>query len=64
MFNHVVKSMTVSLVARNLFILMKKTDNFDPEADYSSTPGGLTEGLENGGVPFTRSFGVNLNAKF
>jgi hypothetical protein len=52
------------LVARNLFTLMKKTDNIDPEANYSSTSSGLTQGLENGGVPPIRSIGVNLNVKF
>ncbi len=64
MFNNVIKSLNISFVARNLFTLMKRTDNIDPEADFSSTPGGLTQGLELGGVPPIRSFGVNLNAKF
>jgi TonB-linked SusC/RagA family outer membrane protein len=64
MFNNVVKSLSVNLVARNLFTLMKKTDNIDPEANYSSTSTGLTQGIENGGVPPIRSIGVNLNVKF
>jgi hypothetical protein len=63
-FSSVVKSLNVSLVARNLFTIMKKTDNIDPEANYSSTAGGLTQGLELGGVPPVRTFGINLNARF
>lgn len=63
-FKNVIKSLNLSFVGRNLFTLMKKTDNIDPEANYSSTAGGLTQGLELGGVPPIRSFGVNLNVKF
>src|SRR5690606_6334481 len=64
MFNNVVKSLNLSLVARNLFTIMKKTDNIDPEGNFSSTAGGLTQGLELGGVPPVRSIGINLNVKF
>lgn len=60
MFNGVLKSATLSLVARNLFTIMKKTDNIDPEANY--TPN--AQGLELGGVPPVRSYGINLNVKF
>ncbi|MEO5944606.1 MAG: SusC/RagA family TonB-linked outer membrane protein [Ferruginibacter sp.] len=60
----VVKGINVSLVARNLFTIMKKTDNIDPEANFSSTSGGLTQGLELGGVPPTRTYGLNVNVKF
>lgn len=59
-FGNVVKGASISLVGRNLFILMKKTDNIDPEASYS----GYTQGLELGGVPPVRSYGLNLNVKF
>jgi TonB-linked SusC/RagA family outer membrane protein len=59
-FSNVIKGATISLVGRNLFILMKKTDNIDPEASYS----GFTQGLELGGVPPVRSYGLNLNLKF
>lgn len=64
MFNNVIKSLNISLVGRNLFTISKKTDNIDPEASYSATAGGLTQGLELGGVPPIRSYGVNLNVKF
>jgi TonB-linked SusC/RagA family outer membrane protein len=59
-FGNKIKGATISLVGRNLFILMKKTDNIDPEASYS----GYSQGLELGGVPPIRSFGANLNVKF
>ena len=56
-----VKSMKVSLVARNLATLMKHTPNIDPESAYNNTNG---QGLESNGYPATRSFGFNLNVKF
>jgi TonB-linked SusC/RagA family outer membrane protein len=64
MFGNVVKSLNVSVVARNVATLMKKTDNIDPEGNYSSSATGLTQGLELGGVPPVRSYGINLNVRF
>ncbi|MEO6818779.1 MAG: SusC/RagA family TonB-linked outer membrane protein [Ginsengibacter sp.] len=64
MMGKAIKSLNVSLVGRNLFTIMKKTDNIDPEANFSSTSDGLTQGLELGGVPPIRSYGINLNVKF
>jgi TonB-linked SusC/RagA family outer membrane protein len=60
LFNNAVKGLTISLVGRNLFYLMKKTDNIDPEADYTAN----AYGLELGGVLPSRSVGLNLNVKF
>lgn len=60
MFNNKIQGLNVSLVARNLAILMKKTDNIDPESSYNAT----FPGLELGGVPPVRTFGFNLNVKF
>ncbi|MFD2597630.1 SusC/RagA family TonB-linked outer membrane protein [Sphingobacterium corticis] len=60
LFNDKVKSLNISAVARNPFILMRKTDNIDPEASYST----IVPGMELGGVPPIRSFGVNLSVKF
>lgn len=60
LFHKGIKGASISLVGRNLFYLLKKTDNIDPEADY--TPNAY--GLELGGVPSSRTFGVNLNLKF
>ncbi|MCR5889837.1 SusC/RagA family TonB-linked outer membrane protein [Hymenobacter sp. J193] len=55
-----VQRLTLSLVARNIAILMRKTDNIDPESSYNA----FTQGLELGGIPPVRTFGLNLNAKF
>jgi len=59
-FNNVIQGLTISLVGRNLFYLMKKTDNIDPEAAYTAN----AQGLELGGVPPSRTYGLNLNFKF
>ncbi|MDF2431624.1 MAG: hypothetical protein JWP44_1255 [Mucilaginibacter sp.] len=60
MFHNVIQGATISLVGRNLFYIMKKTTNIDPEASY----GTLSQGLELGGVLPTRIYGLNLNVKF
>lgn len=56
----VIKEMSLSLVARNLFILYKKTPNVDPESVFSA---GNAQGIEQFGVPRTRSFGLSLTVK-
>ncbi|MCC6286995.1 MAG: SusC/RagA family TonB-linked outer membrane protein [Chitinophagaceae bacterium] len=56
-----IRSIMVSLVARNLAILYKKTDNIDPESSYTS---GNSQGLDYFGMPATRTFGINLRATF
>jgi TonB-linked SusC/RagA family outer membrane protein len=55
-------SIQLSLVGRNLLVLMKHTDNIDPEAGFSSTIG--YAGIEGTSLPSTRSFGLNANFKF
>lgn len=55
------KGASVSLVGRNLLMIMKKTPNIDPESTYNS---GNAQGLEYYGAPPVRSFGINLNLKF
>ena len=55
------KSITVSLVGRNLWTIMKHTPNIDPESTYNN---GNAQGLEFAGFPITRTFGLNLNLKF
>ena len=52
----------ISFVARNLAILMKKSDNIDPEATFSSNV--RYYGIEGTSLPTTRSYGINLNLKF
>lgn len=57
----VVKGLNISLVGRNLWTIIKHTDNIDPEAAYNNSNG---QGLELNGYPATRSIGFNINAKF
>ncbi|TWJ04966.1 TonB-linked SusC/RagA family outer membrane protein [Mucilaginibacter frigoritolerans] len=56
-----IQSLNLSLVARNLAILYKKTDGFDPEESYSNSN---YQGFESVQLPRTRSFGLNLSVKF
>lgn len=56
-----IKGASISLVGRNLAILMKHTPNIDPESTYNNSN---AQGLELAGVPATRTVGVNLNLKF
>jgi hypothetical protein len=56
------QSIQVSLVARNLLILMKKSDNIDPEATFGSNV--RYYGIEGTSLPSTRTYGINLNLKF
>ncbi len=60
LFGGKVQRLTLSLVARNLFFIRRRTDNIDPEGSYSA----FSQGLELGGVPPARTFGANLSAKF
>lgn len=55
------QSASISLVGRNLAILHRHTDLFDPESSYTN---GNAQGLEAFGVPRTRSYGVNLMVRF
>ena len=59
--NGFLKGVKLSLVARNLAILMKHTPNIDPESTYDN---GNAQGLELSGYPSVRSLGFNLNVKF
>jgi TonB-linked SusC/RagA family outer membrane protein len=56
-----IRSVSIGLVARNLFTFMKHTPNVDPESNYSTTN---AQGFEFVGLPATRTLGVNLNVKF
>ena len=57
----VVKGLSVSLVGRNLWTILKNTDNIDPVSAYNHTNG---QGLELNGYPATRNIGFNVNVKF
>ena len=56
----IVKSLSVSFVARNPFIIWKRIPNIDPDSGYNTS--GL--GLEYGSLPSRRSYGFNVNVKF
>ena len=56
------RSVRASFVARNLAILMKKSDNIDPESTFSSNV--KYYGIEGTSLPSTRSYGINLNFTF
>ncbi len=56
-----VQSVSLSLVSRNLFLLYSKVPNVDPESNYNNSN---AQGLENFGVPTTRSYGLNLLVRF
>ncbi len=57
-----IKSLTVSVVGRNLAILYSKIPHVDPETAFSSANG--EQGQEFGQIPSTRSIGFNINFKF
>lgn len=60
MLKNKIQSITISLVARNVFTIKKHTSNIDPESNYSNGP----QGIEQAQVPYTRTLGLNLNVKF
>jgi TonB-linked SusC/RagA family outer membrane protein len=55
------QSISVSFVARNLFILYSSIPNVDPESAYNNGNG---QGLEYGSIPSRKSYGFSLNLKF
>jgi TonB-linked SusC/RagA family outer membrane protein len=55
-----IKAVSFSLTARNLFVL-SQVPNIDPESTYSVSNG---KGYEYGSLPQRSSFGLNLNVKF
>jgi TonB-linked SusC/RagA family outer membrane protein len=55
------ESLTLSLVARNLAFLYRKTTDIDPEAAFNTSN---VQGVETLTLPTTRSIGFNINLKF
>jgi hypothetical protein len=51
----------LSIVGRNLLLLYNQARNIDPESGYTN---GNAQGLEDFGLPSTRSYGINLLLKF
>ncbi len=57
-----IKAVNVSLVGRNLFYIMRKAKNIDPESSFGANLN--YSGIEGTGLPSARTYGVNLNIKF
>ncbi|MEP6597380.1 MAG: hypothetical protein ABJA71_15615 [Ginsengibacter sp.] len=54
------QQVNLSFVARNVLTLMKHTPNIDPESNYTNGNG---QGLELAGVPYSRTYGINLSVR-
>ncbi|HWK07631.1 MAG TPA: SusC/RagA family TonB-linked outer membrane protein [Puia sp.] len=62
MFNNKIHGVRISFVTRNVFTIKKHVPNVDPETNYSASI--YSQGLESAAVPYSRTFGLNLNVKF
>ena len=60
-FNNKIHGLSLSFVCHNVFTIMKHTPNIDPESSYSASI--YSAGLEAPAVPYSRTFGLNLNIK-
>ena len=56
-----IQSANISFVGRNLLIIYNAAKNIDPESNYNNSN---AQGLENFGLPTTRSYGFNLSLSF
>lgn len=55
-------TINISLVARNLWTIMKHTDNIDPESAFASIGSNINYlGIEGTSLPAVRTYGVNLS---
>ncbi len=60
--NPVISSITLSAVGRNLWTIMKKSTNIDPESGFAASVN--YAGIEGTSLPATRTFGFNATIKF
>ena len=58
----VFESINVSLVGRNLWTIMKRSPNIDPESNFASSV--KYAGIEGTSLPSTRTYGINATFKF
>ena len=56
-----IHNVTMSLVARNLWLIKSYIPGIDPESSFSTTN---SQGIENGAYPSTRTIGFNLKLEF
>ena len=59
--NSFIRGVDISLVGRNLWIIHKNVDNFDPEVMFTAGNG---QGIENGAYPSVKTVGVNVKLDF
>lgn len=59
--NTVISNVSFSLIGRNLLIISKNVDHFDPEFQLSS---GNQQGIETGAWPTARTYGFNVKIGF
>jgi hypothetical protein len=59
---NVFQAVSVDIVGRNLFTILKHTKNIDPESEFS--PDLTYAGIEGESLPATRMIGLNINLKF
>ena len=59
--NSFIKGLTLSLVGRNLAVLLKHIPNIDPESNLTSS---VEQGVEYNPYPPIRQLGFNINVKF
>lgn len=57
-----IKGASISLTGRNLFFFRNDAKGFDPELVVSTSPGSI--GTESFCLPYSRTFGLNLNLNF
>ncbi|WP_367865349.1 SusC/RagA family TonB-linked outer membrane protein [Pedobacter sp. WC2423] len=55
-------AISIDLIARNIFTLVKYTKNIDPESEFASSLN--YAGIEGASFPAIRTFGINVNFKF
>jgi hypothetical protein len=56
------EAIQVSLVGRNLWTIMKRSPNIDPESNFTNSV--KYAGIEGTSLPSTRTYGINVNFKF
>ena len=56
-----IRGVDIALVGRNLWIISKNVEHFDPEYILTSGNG---QGVEQGAYPSIKSFGVNVKLNF
>lgn len=59
--NSIINQVRFALVGRNLWIISKNVDHFDPEAQLTS---GNQQGIETGSYPTVKTFGFNFTLGF